>query len=215
MIYFIDSADAQEIETALQIGARGITANPSMYRKSEVGLMPFLSRWSKIQPDFLSGEVIGSYEEMLRQAEQIHQLDENIVIKINFSQDGLRLAKTLHDNGIRTAMTLLFTLAQANAAINAGCDYLFFFIGRNEEQGHDGLTAIKELQELVREKEYPCRVVAASIKNLYQLEQLIRLHIDCAALPYALYLRSLEHPLSESGAKTFAEDYFGNPQNKR
>ena len=70
---------------------------------------------------------------MLSQALEFHKMNNNIVIKINFSKDGLRLVKELKQQGIKTAMSLLFTINQAVAAINAGCDYLFFFIGRNEE----------------------------------------------------------------------------------
>ncbi len=46
-------------------------------------------------------------------------------------------------------MSLLFTINQAVAAINAGCDYLFFFIGRNEENGSDGLCAIEKFKILL------------------------------------------------------------------
>ncbi len=34
MLYLIDSGNAQEIEEALMLGARGVTANTSMYRKT-------------------------------------------------------------------------------------------------------------------------------------------------------------------------------------
>ena len=36
MLYLIDSGNAQEIEEALMLGARGVTANTSMYRKNDI-----------------------------------------------------------------------------------------------------------------------------------------------------------------------------------
>ncbi len=211
MQYLIDSADEQEIEKALACGISGITANPTMYRRQKIGVLTFAAKWAKRHPAFLSGEVIGSYEEMREQAQALLAIDANIVIKINFSMEGLRLAHSLHAQGAHTAMTLLFTLSQALAAIQAGCDYLFFFIGRNEEQGSDGMEAITALQQLIDARGYDAKVVAASVKSLFHLEQLARRHIAYAAIPYALYERSLSHPLSEIGANTFLEDYRQNP----
>lgn len=213
MKYIIDSGNRKEIEEAIELGACGVTANTSMYKKNDISLLSFVKNYRNQGLDFLSGEVIGTYEEMLDQAMSLVKLDKHIIIKINFSRDGLRLVKRLKSEGILTAITLIFTLAQATAAINAGADYLFFFIGRNEEIGQDGLTICKSIQDMIRDKQYSTRLVAASIKSLYQLECLAAQHIDYAAIPYALYMKSLEHPLTSSGAVVFEEDYYTNPKN--
>ena len=213
MQYFIDSANKQEIEEVLLYGIKGITANTTMYRNNHIGVRAFVQEWSKKEPAFLSGEVIGTYEEMIEQAENLLAIYPKTVIKINFSKDGLRLASYLHEKGVRTAMTLLFTVTQAVAAIQAGCDYLFFFIGRNEEYGSDAMRILSDMQQMIEAKRYPIKT-AASIKNLFQLEQLARHHVSYAAIPYALYMRSLQHPLTESGAKTFIKDYQENEMNQ-
>lgn len=213
MKYIIDSGNHNEINEALALGACGVTANTSMYKKNNTSLPTFVETYANQGLDFLSGEVIGTYEEMLDQAKRLVKIDSHIVIKINFSKDGLRLVKRLKREGITTAMTLLFTLAQATAAINAGADYLFFFIGRNEEMGNDGLAICTSIQAMIDGKGYPTKLVAASIKNLYQLECLMKHHIDYAAIPYALYMKSLEHPLTVSGAAVFEEDYYSNTGN--
>lgn len=207
MLYFIDSANKEQIEDALSTGACGITANPSMYRKEQTSISSFMDAYTNKQLSFFSIEVIGTYDAMLTQATDILKKDRNIVIKLNFSKDSLRLTRELHAQGYRTALTLVFTMAQAVAAINAGCDYIFFFIGRNEETGKDALTVISAIQQMISEKYYKTKLVAASIKNLYQLEMLAELRIDYAAIPYDLYIKSLYHPLSESGAAAFLEDF--------
>lgn len=214
MQYLIDTADPKEIEEVMAYGIDGITANTTMYRKQAIGVKEFVAKWAEKKPSFLSGEVIGTFAQMEQQAKELLAIDPGIVIKINFSKDGLRLAHQLHQQGVRTAMTLLFTVTQAVAAMQAGCDYLFFFIGRNEEQGWDGLEAITALQAMIDARHLSAKVVAASIKNLYQLEQLARRQIAYAAIPYALYIRSLQHPLTESGAKTFIEDFEQNEHNR-
>ena len=207
MLYLIDDANISHIEEALSFGVCGITANTSMYKKEETSIQDFIRKVQHYDVSFLSAEVIGSYEEMLAQAQLYLVENPNIVIKINFSKDGLRLTKTLSKQGVSTALTLVFTLSQAVAAINAGCDYIFFFIGRNEDIGVDALSIIADIQDLIDTKRYKTKLVAASIKHLHHLEKLAMLHIDYAAIPYDLYMKSLVHPLSNSGAETFIKDF--------
>ena len=209
MLYFIDTASIEEANDALSLGVHGVTSNTSMYLKENIGLKNFVKHYAQMNLPFL----IGTYDEMLKQAMELHTIDPEIVIKINFSCDGLRLVHYLHENNIKTAMTLIFTMSQAVAAINAGADYLFFFIGRNEENGSDGMSILESIQIMIEKKKYAVKTVAASIKNLYQLEKLASIHVDYAAIPYSLLLKSFQHPLTESGAKIFQEDYELNHKN--
>jgi transaldolase len=208
MIYIIDTANDEEIKESLSLGINRVTANSSMYLKNNKNFYSFLKEYSSKNLDFLSGEVMGdTFEDMVEEVNKIQEIDKNIVIKINFSKEGLKLCKYLKEKGIKSAMTLIFNVAQAIASINAGADYLFVFIGRNDDNGSDGLSIIESIQSIVKEKDYKTKVVAASIKNLYQLEKLSNIGIDFAAIPYNLYIKSLYHPLTESGNKTFKNDW--------
>ena len=207
MLYLIDSANKKHIEEALSLGVYGITANTTMYRKENTNVTAFIQEYSTHTVSFLSAEVIGTYDEMLIQAHQHLQVDKGIIIKINFSIDGLKLVNTLHAQGYKTALTLVFTVSQAMAAINVLADYIFFFIGRNEEYGQDALSSIASIQQIIDKKQYTTKLVCASIKNMFQLEKLAQLSIDYAALPYDLFLKSLHHPLSEQGAQVFIDDF--------
>ena len=208
MRYIIDTANEEQIQTALSMGVCGVTANPSMYLKNNVDFYGFLKRYSLLELEFLSGEVMGdTFEEMKEEVNKILCINKNIVIKVNFSTEGLKLCKYLKNLGVKVAITLIFDIRQAIAAINAGADYIFPFVGRNEEIGNDGLQIIHEIQQIIKDQNYKTKVVAASIKNLYQLEQLAMYHIDYAAIPYDLLIKSLNHPLTTSGLKTFKEDW--------
>lgn len=208
MKYLIDSANRKEIDEVIEMGIDGVTANPSMYKKNNEDFYSFIKYYSEKKLTFLSAEVMeDSLEGMLKEVDQILDINKDIVIKINFSKNGLRLAKILHERGIKTAMTLIFTVNQAIAALQCECDYLFPFIGRNDNIGVDGLDFIDSLQAIVDAKGYKTKIVAASIKNLFQLSQIAKMGIDYAAVPYNLYIESLEHPLTKSGYEGFAKDW--------
>lgn len=207
MRYLIDSAAPAEIEQALAWGACGITANPSMYLAQNVNLETFLQTYAKQEGIFLSGEVLAdTAEEMVMQAERIGKIDRNIVIKINCSEQGLEACKLLTQRGFRCAMTLIFTVAQAVAAMNAGAAYVFPFVGRTDQySGGDGLQMVADVTEIAQRRNV--YVAAASIKSLYQLEMLAKMGVDYAAIPFALYQQSLYHPLTSQGAEGFAKDW--------
>lgn len=206
MKYIIDSACDAQIQEALAMGACGVTANPSMYLKNHQDFYAFLERYASMGLSFLSGEVMGdTLAEMREAAGRIHAVHPDIVMKLNFSEDSLILCRELHNRGIRTAMTLIFTVAQANAAVNAGADYLFPFAGRTDEYGLDGMRLITAVQRMADYKKESFCVVAASIKNLRQLEELAAAGIDYAAIPYELYKKSLLHPLTEQGYEGFRQ----------
>ena len=208
MKYIIDSASPEEIREAVELGAYGITANPSMYRNNRQAFLPFLESCSSMEPSFLTGEAMGStLEEMKAEVRKIQEIDPGIIIKLNFSPNALRLCRRLKKRGIKTAVTLIFTVSQAVAAISAGADYLFPFIGRSDEYGLDGLKLMRDIQTMVVRHGYPVSVVAASVKNLRQLEEAAVTGVPYAAIPYALYRKALEHPLTDRGIRDFERDW--------
>lgn len=208
MRYIIDSANRQEVDKALSLGIQGVTANPTMYAAQGESFYQFIEHYAHRELGFLSGELMGeSVDDMLAEANRLLEIDEQIVMKINYSEAGLEVCSRLAEKGIKTALTLVFTIPQATAALQTGVDYLFAFIGRNDEYGNDGLRFVKDLQKIIKDNGYSTKVVAASIKNLHQLEEIAVAGIDFAAIPYDLYMKSLQHPLTESGKAKFEEDW--------
>lgn len=205
MKLIIDSADFRDIEKAVSLGITGITANASLYRKAGISMLDYLTFAERLPYQFLSAEVMGSYEEMLQQAIALNERNRQLVIKINFSEDGLRLATALRQKGIPTAMTLIFSVTQAVLAAQAGCQYLFCFVSRNDEAGNDGLQTVMTITQTV--KDYATAVVAASVRNVFQLETLATGAAAYAAVPLSLIERVIANPLSEQGLRQFEKDW--------
>lgn len=204
MQYMIDDADFSHINDVLETGIDKITANPSMYRKCNITLHDFLQTYADKKLSFLSAEIYSDeLEQMKAEAEEILSIYQDAVIKINFSKNGLKLCEYLHQRGIKTALTLVFQLPQVSAAINAHADYIFFFIGRNDETGSDGMQLLIEANKMTQGT--ASNIVAASIKNLHHLQQLCQSSVPYAAIPYHLYIQSLYHPLTEKGISDFTK----------
>lgn len=208
MRYLIDSANVNEIESAIGMGVSGITANPSMYLKNKVSLHSFIGHFAGLTDKLLTAEVIGeTAEEMLRQAESLVAMRPDIIIKINFSKEGMRLMRMLKERNIRSAATLIFNLNQATLAIDAGADYLFVFIGRNDENGHDGIRVLGEILSVIRINRYDTKIIAASIKNVYHLQQAALSGAHYAAITFDTLEKAIYSELSVNGAKGFESDW--------
>lgn len=205
MKYLIDSANQVEIDQALEMGICGVTANPSLYAKEKINFYEFLMKYSE-RDCLLTAEVIGEHvEDMFYQAEKIVEISNEIIIKLNYSPQSLKVAKVLKKKGIKTAMTLVFDVNQALLSVSAGVSYLFLFVARNEEMGVDGLEFVKAVSTIIESKGYDVEIVAASIRTKYQLQRVAQ-DADYIAAPYQLIEDSFKHPLTNAGVKQFEKD---------
>lgn len=208
MKYIIDTANLNEIKEALSLGVYGVTANPSMYLKEQIKFYDFLREVNSLNPNFLSAEAMGSsLEEMLSNVDSILSINPNIIIKINFSSLGLKLVNILSKKKIKTAVTLIFNITQATLAINAGADYIFPFIGRNDAIGISGLKTLNDICTIIKENNYSTKVVAASIKNVYHLQEAALAGAHYVAVNHSTLKQALFHELTVQGEKKFIEDW--------
>ncbi|MEH7247958.1 transaldolase family protein [Neobacillus niacini] len=206
MKYLIDSANVEEINRLLELGViSGVTANPSLYEKQNTNFYEFLREYSKFDI-LLTAEVVGDHHvNLIRQVEKITEISKDIIIKLNYSPASLKLVKLLKEKGIKTAITLVFDMNQAMLAINAGADYLFLFVARNEELGVDGIAFVENVAKVIEKKNYSTKIIAASIRTKYQLET-VALYSDYIAAPNKLIEESFNHRLTISGKKQFEAD---------
>jgi len=205
LLYLIDSANQQEINDALKIGISGITANPTLYLSEKRNFYDFLIHNCQLT-NFLTAEVFFYTEnQAIQEVKKILEISPNIVIKLNYSLDNLHLARQLKEKGIKVAMTLIFDINQAMLAIGVGVDFLFLFISRNEDVGEDGLEFIRLTKYIINERQYNTKIIASSVRNMYQLKQ-SSLYADYIASPYKLIKQSFENSLTKRGTKMFERD---------
>ncbi len=205
MQFLIDSVKPKEIKAALDLGFVGITANPQMYEQENISLTTFINDNQDLA-NILTVEVIGSLTEMREQVEYFRQLNPKVIIKLNYGETELKLAKELKKRQIKFAFTLIFNQLQALIAAQTGADFIFFFIARNEEIGIDPLVELQEICSVWRQKNINCQIVGASIRNQQHLKIAMKT-CDYAAINLALITDSFHHPQVIKGRKQFAASF--------
>ncbi|MCC6071362.1 transaldolase [Massilia sp. GCM10020059] len=109
---------------------------------------------------------------------------ERVLIKIASTWEGIRASEILEKEGIRTNMTLLFSLCQAIACAEAGSQLISPFVGRiydwykkstgQEYTGADdpGVQSVKRIYNYYRKFGYKTEVMGASFRNTSQILEL-------------------------------------------
>jgi transaldolase len=213
MQFFIDTANLSEIKEALELGILdGVTTNPSLMAKEGItGKNNILSHYKAIcnlVSDNVSAEVISTdFEGMVREGEELAEIDEKIVVKVPMIREGLKAIRYFADKGIRTNCTLIFSANQGLLAAKAGATYVSPFLGRLDDISHNGLDLIEDLVTIFTNYGMDCQVLAASIRHPVHLLECAKLGADVATIPFQVIMSLLKHPLTDIGLEKFLADY--------
>ncbi|MGI8923437.1 MAG: fructose-6-phosphate aldolase [Fimbriimonadales bacterium] len=210
MKVFLDTGDIREVEKAAQWGILdGVTTNPTLIAKSGRGFQETVLDICELLPHgAISAEVVATeYDTMLVEAEEIASWHEQIVVKVPMIRDGVRLVKTLSHRGIRTNVTLVFTVTQALLAAKAGATFISNFVGRVDDISGDGMAAVAETVEMVEKYGFDSEVLVASVRHPQHVVDSIRAGAHIATMPFKVMDQLFNHPLTESGLQRFIDDF--------
>lgn len=205
----MDTANVDEIKEFADMGiVYGVTTNPSLVAKSGRTQAEVIPEICKIIPGPVSAEVISTdCEGMVLEARKLAEIADNVVVKIPCIKEGLKAVKILSAEGIKTNVTLVFSLSQALMAARAGASYVSPFIGRLEDIGEDGIKLVSDMAKVFRNYGLDVEIIAASVRNLGHVDQVMLAGADIATIPTKVLREMLVHPLTDKGLAQFLEDY--------
>lgn len=207
MRLFIDTANLDEIKEAASWGVvSGVTTNPSLIAKEGRDLKEVITEITSLVDGPISAEVNeGKAEDMIAQALELAKIHKNIVIKLPMTMEGIKACKALTDEGIKTNVTLIFSVHQALIACEAGATYISPFMGRMDDIGLDSTKLIEDISQLILNYRYDTQIIAASIRNVSHIETAALAGADIATIPFNVMAKMVEHPLTTAGLKIFAD----------
>ncbi|WP_298351129.1 fructose-6-phosphate aldolase [Runella sp.] len=213
MKFFLDTANLKEIQEAHDLGVLdGVTTNPSLMAKEGItGKQTILEHYKAIcaivEGD-VSAEVVSTDSAgMLREAEELINIDPKIVVKIPMIKEGIKTIKALSDRGIKTNCTLVFSAGQALLAAKAGATYVSPFVGRLDDISMDGIQLIAQIITIYRNYGFKTQVLAASVRHPVHILKCAELGADVVTCPLNAITALLNHPLTDSGLAKFLADY--------
>jgi transaldolase len=208
MKFFIDTADINEIKTAVSYGlVDGVTTNPSLVSKTGKDLRTVLKEICDVVEGPISAEVVSTKSsDMVKEAKQLAQIHPNIVIKIPMCREGLKATRTLSQVGIRVNMTLIFSPLQALIAAKTGAAYVSPFIGRLDDISQVGMDLVDQIVTIFDNYEFDAEIIVASIRNPVHVLEAALLGADIATIPFSVLEQLTKHPLTDIGIERFLSD---------
>lgn len=209
MKFFLDTANVEEIKRIAKLGlADGVTTNPSLIAKEGRDFKTVIQEICSIVDGPVSAEVIGTKaEDMLKEAYEIAKWAPNVVIKLPMTEDGLYACHELTSQGIKTNVTLIFSVAQGLMAAKAGATFISPFVGRLDDIGVDGMKLIRELRTVIENYGYESEIIVASIRGIAHVEQAAIAGAHIGTIPGSLLPSLWKHPLTDIGIEKFLADW--------
>ncbi|MCD9855314.1 fructose-6-phosphate aldolase [Epilithonimonas sp. JDS] len=212
MKFFIDTANLAQIKEAQDLGILdGVTTNPSLMAKEGISGKEAINKHyvdiCNISDGDVSAEVLSTtYEEMIKEGDELAALHERIVVKIPMIKDGIKALKYFSDKGVKTNCTLIFSAGQALLAAKAGATYVSPFLGRLDDISVDGLNLIEEIRLIFDNYMFDTEILAASIRSPMHIINCAKIGADVITSPLPSILNLLNHPLTDSGLAQFVAD---------
>ena len=208
MKIFMDTANVEEIAKFVDWGVvYGVTTNPSLIAKSGRTQAEVIPEITKLVAGPVSAEVISTEcDGMVEEARKLVKIADNIVIKIPCIPEGLKAVKILSAEGIKTNVTLVFSMAQALLAARAGASYVSPFIGRLDDIGENGVQLVENIVKAFKLYGITTEVIAASIRNLEHVEKVMLTGCQIATIPTKVLEQMIVNPLTEIGMALFMAD---------
>jgi len=209
MKLFIDTANVDEIRAAMGWGVLdGVTTNPSLIAKEKRDYRATVKEICGIVPGPVSAEVLATdYEGMVREAREWARVADNVVVKIPVTPDGIRAVRTVSQEGIKTNVTLVFSVTQAVLAAKAGATYVSPFVGRIDDTGGDGMGVVEEIVLAFENYGYETEIIVASVRHPRHVVESLAMGAHVATVPFKVLECLFRHPLTDVGIERFLADY--------
>lgn len=208
MKIFLDTADTAEVRRYAAWGVvDGVTTNPSLIAKSGRVFEEVVVEMCGLVDGPVSAEVTAlDAAGMVEQGVRLARLHRNVVIKVPLVPEGLAATRELSRRGLRTNVTLCFSLTQALLAAKAGATMVSPFVGRLDDAGTRGMDLIREIVTAFQHYRLATEVLVASVRGLEHVKEAALLGAHIATLPPKILDAMVAHPLTDKGLAQFLKD---------
>jgi len=209
MKFFADTADVADIRELQESNLLdGVTTNPTLISKAGRDFKEVVKEICGITSGPVSAEVVATeHAEMMKEAEVLRKIADNVCIKVPLTIDGLKTCKKLRDDGTMVNVTLCFSANQALLAAKAGATFVSPFVGRLDDIGHNGMDLISDIRLIFDNYDYETEILVASVRSAVHVLEAAKIGADVMTAPPAVIRQLSKHALTDKGLESFAADW--------
>ncbi|HHZ71296.1 MAG TPA: fructose-6-phosphate aldolase [Methylococcaceae bacterium] len=203
--FYLDTVDLEQISRFNHcLPLKGITTNPTILAKAGIGinrLLPEITSLLGVNTRVHIQVVSDSVDGMVFEAQKLHALPYDIVVKVPATEIGLAAIRQIKGYAIPVLATAIYSAEQGFLAAMCGADYLAPYVNRMDVLGIDGVAVVSDLQNLVACNQLNSVLLPASFKNSQQVLRVLKLGVGAITLPVnvveALFSPSIVQPAVE------------------
>lgn len=208
MEIFLDTANIDEIEEILEWGIiKGITTNQKIFLKEKGCNFEEQSKkiLKMVYPLPVSLEGPNNLDELLETARKCSKWGKNVVIKVPMLPDGsgVKAAKILEDEGIKTNVTAMMSANQVLLATTAGASYASLFFNRIRDSGDDPVEVIKHSRAIIDKGGYKTKLIVGSIRDPKDVIEIASGNPHIVTIPYKILKQMPYHKTTVSTLEEF------------
>jgi transaldolase len=209
MKFFVDTADTAEIADLAATGlVDGVTTNPSLIAKSGRKFVEVIAEICGLTSGPVSAEVVAlDHATMMKEADLLRKIADNVCIKVPLTIDGLKTCKALSSEGTMVNVTLCFSANQALLAGKAGASFISPFVGRHDDIGFDGMALIADIRQIYDNYDFGTEILVASVRHPIHILESAKIGADVMTAPPAVIKALFNHPLTDKGIQGFLADW--------
>jgi transaldolase len=214
MKFFADTADTAEIRELAQAGLLdGVTTNPSLVKKAGRDFIEVVQEIAGLVKGPVSAEVVAiDHDAMMREAERLRKIADNIAIKVPLTPDGLKTCRALSGDGTKVNVTLCFSANQALLAAKAGASFISPFVGRLDDIGQSGIELIADIRLIYDNYDFATEILVASVRSPIHILESAKIGADVVTAPPSVIWQLFKHPLTDAGLASFLKDWESTGQ---
>lgn len=214
MKFFADTASIDDIRELAATGLLdGVTTNPSLVKKAGRDFIEVVTEIAKLVPGPVSAEVVATeHQAMMKEAERLRKIADNITIKVPLTPDGLKTCKALAEDGATVNVTLCFSANQALLAAKAGASFISPFVGRLDDIGESGMDLISDIRMIYDNYDFATEILVASVRSPMHITEAAKIGADVVTAPPSVIWQMFKHPLTDAGLAAFLKDWQSTGQ---
>ncbi len=210
MEFYLDSANIQEIEDAMNLGfITGLTTTPTfMHRDGITDIDGTIMKLSNMVP-VLQIEALGEKSsEIVDEAHRLLDLgldSSKTVFKIPISMEGARACNQLRSEGHMVNLHLVYSVQQAYMAFSAGATYVCPLVGRLQDQGYDALGLVQQCIDAVNYYGYDSKIMFSSVRHPEHVRNALNLGVHTCTIPWKVIKQLFQNHFTDIGTQQFFE----------
>lgn len=214
MQLFLDSSDPREISKAKDWGVLdGVTTNPTLIaRGGSRDMKDVLRKVLDASPGPVLCQAIGweDKDQLVAQAKWLHGFSEKIIVKLPMSIAGIQALRNLKKEvrGIRIAVTLVSSIAQAYLVGKSGADIVAIFNGPLDQALDQEVELVAPVRKIYDNYGFTTKILSCG-RYPRSFGQFAVAGTDICTLRFEYLALLFEHPFTEKRMRGFMGDWEG------